>query len=143
MQGEDSLAIHWGPWAGAGMAASLNEDKLQQSGLLLISPDQGLQMLRMQLNSLPTRQNIRYSVSCNEVFLKRHRFHWSMPDHSTDSQNVTMHSLNTLVEENSAHPLSRDDIVEILVRSVRPLLSEEPFLTSPLMDIGLDSLGAT
>jgi hypothetical protein len=66
-----------------------------------------------------------------------------MPDHSTDSQNVTMHSLNTLVEENSAHPLSRDDIVEILVRSVRPLLSEEPFLTSPLMDIGLDSLGAT
>lgn len=135
----DSLAIHWGPWAGAGMAASLNDEKLQSSGLFLISPDQGIQMLRTLLNSLPTRQNIRYSVSCNEVFLKKHRSQWSMDVPSTGSENETMHLPNTFVEENL---ISKDDTVEILVRSIRPLLSEEPILTSPLMDLGLDSLGA-
>eukprot|EP00890_Picochlorum_soloecismus_P001111 jgi/Picsp_1/1/NSC_00001-R1 len=140
-QGVDSLAIHWGPWAGAGMAASLNNDKLQNSGLLLIPPVEGVHMLRILLLSFPTRQNIRYCVSCNEVFLKKYQSKWSITDHSIGSENGPLHALNALTEENSAPPLSRDDTVEILLRSVRPLLSDEPILTSPLMDMGLDSLG--
>jgi NADPH:quinone reductase-like Zn-dependent oxidoreductase/thioesterase domain-containing protein/acyl carrier protein len=50
--GLPAIAINWGPWAGAGMAASEGRDKAVQSrGMALIEPEQGLNLLGQLIGS--------------------------------------------------------------------------------------------
>ncbi|WP_424097234.1 SDR family NAD(P)-dependent oxidoreductase [Moorena producens] len=47
-QGLPGLSINWGPWAAGGMAArldSLNQQRLDRSGMIAIKPEQGMQAL--------------------------------------------------------------------------------------------------
>ncbi len=51
-KGLAALSINWGPWAGVGMAAGLDEREhggWARQGIVLIEPDQGIQMLEMMM----------------------------------------------------------------------------------------------
>jgi len=63
--GENVVAVNWGPWAGAGMASALREDRLERAGLRRLSPNDGRRVLdaamvsdAAQLLAAPPREKI-------------------------------------------------------------------------------------
>jgi len=156
-RGLPATSINWGPWAEAGMAADLGkrgEQRMTQSGISLITPEQGMQMLEQVLGS--ARAQVAILPITWSKFLKQFPMGKEPPlflnivketRPAVKADMATVKTVNFVQELERALPAERPDLLMAHVREQAvKVLGLEPSssieLQQPLNELGLDSLMA-
>ncbi|NEO44601.1 MAG: SDR family NAD(P)-dependent oxidoreductase [Moorea sp. SIO4A3] len=148
--GLPGLSINWGPWAAAGMAArldSLNQQRLQSSGMIAIKPEQGM----MALGSLLSESQSQVGV----FPINWSRFVRQLPGGQKMPFLEALISTEPSLTQKSAfreqlEAAAVDERQELLTTQIRSLIAktlgwtdtQKIGMRQPLFDLGLDSLMA-
>ncbi|MDJ0702360.1 MAG: SDR family NAD(P)-dependent oxidoreductase [Leptolyngbyaceae cyanobacterium MO_188.B28] len=149
IQGLPGLSIQWGPWAQAGMAASLNsalQGRMRQSGFQFISASEGCQVLG-QLLAEPVSEvavaPIDWSSFSQQMSVTKPPFLEAFLDQATDSIQVSEPILNL-------QSVTAEERKQLLMAHLQREIAKVLGLSKPgsieprqrLLDLGLDSLMA-
>ncbi|GFZ92567.1 type I polyketide synthase [Okeania sp. KiyG1] len=148
--GLPGLSINWGVWATSGMAArlnSLNQKRLESSGISAIKPEQGMQALESLLSDAPSQVGV-FPVNWL-TFLRELPGGQTMPFLSAFlATEPSLTQKSAFREQLEATPVSeRQEFLNTHVRSaIAKTLGLQDIqkigMRQPLFDFGLDSLMA-
>lgn len=139
VRGQAGSSVQWGPWADVGMAAGgAIHVRMQAGGIGLLSPAEGVHAWRSCLR--PSGLAV-----CALVAVDWARFFDAFPRADIQpildgmrQQNHTMKHLPSAPRHSQVNGISLPEIMSTLRHTIGPHVDED----SPLMDAGLDSLGA-
>lgn len=146
--GAPATTVNWGAWAGAGMAANAGLERMKRLGFGAIEPMKGVAALTYILSEQTltgARGQILASLFYWDRFARNESFFNFVKADSTQS---TMQALTTGSSTNARNlelplSLSYDVIFDQIKMAVRQIIGDDVAATSPLIDAGLDSLGAS
>jgi acyl transferase domain-containing protein/acyl carrier protein len=161
--GLNTSSMQWGAWSGVGMAARLKTvlDNVQQAGLGVVSPSQGLKALGAMLHGYFT-SIIPGPVLVSPIEAAKLRKQLGSTFHSTDGggpamfaavlrepydpsiemSKTTKRHYHEAVTSQKQIEVPHASVEELVTATVRDLLELNVPRDAPLMDSGLDSLGA-
>ena len=152
-QGMPIVSMNWGAWSGLGMASKINSARLSRLGLGSLSSEQGISILRRTLLKLFSGSGVKPSMIGNQ-------FNWNAirqadcPYHDilacVDSQDE-MPNEHKRASENAVdshqkllgfHQMQRDALRTEIMKTVAFVLGYSVHPDAPLIQSGIDSLGA-
>jgi 3-oxoacyl-(acyl-carrier-protein) synthase len=128
-----AASVQFGPWADVGMAAAGNIAKrMRAQGVGLIKPTEGL--MAMELVAQPGGPSVLLMapVKMNRLVAT------SVPTFLSGLASEALDGLASTLEETSQRPVELDAVLSVVRRTV----GSSPDADVPLMEAGLDSLGA-
>ena len=147
-QGLPGLSINWGPWAAAGMAArldSINQQRLESSGMIAIKPEQGMIALGSLLSDSQSQVGV-FPVNWSK-FLRQFLGGQKMPFLSaliSTEPSLTQKSAFLLKFEATVASERRSLLVDHVRCQVAPVLGinnpKSISLGAGFFDLGMDSL---
>eukprot|EP00921_Rhytidocystis_pertsovi_P005095 GHVQ01008804.1.p1 GENE.GHVQ01008804.1~~GHVQ01008804.1.p1 ORF type:complete len:4630 (+),score=744.88 GHVQ01008804.1:433-13890(+) len=137
-QGLAAQSIMWGPWTEQGMAAGL-VDVLDKAGLRGITNELGLRVLGDVMRN-PTTHSV---LCCQSIvwknFLRRYAF--DTPTYFSQVNTLGMSASDVGVDINTVSKDELTNLILVLAQQVSGS-AELPAGSTPVLDLGLDSLGA-
>ena len=164
--GQAQVSVQWGPWSGGGMAVQSHStaSRASRMGMSMLTADQGLGVLGALLHGMPAparmvsdgglRQLPQVTVSPIEWPKLTQQLGNAVPDlllefapysllsadqHSTESSITRSRVAATA---HAAAKTTKHDVQAQVMAAVRNVLGADIAPDEPLMDAGLDSLGA-
>eukprot|EP00916_Digyalum_oweni_P000048 GHVL01000063.1.p1 GENE.GHVL01000063.1~~GHVL01000063.1.p1 ORF type:complete len:2609 (+),score=591.47 GHVL01000063.1:913-7827(+) len=141
------LSIQWGPWVEQGMAVNM-KDVLSKAGMVGLNNDLGLSILSScMMNDIP--HGVIGALSVNwRMWIDVHGgkmtpFFSNIKNQLSPPRNRDRKSRKKKTKI-AINDISKDELVNILAKEVQLVsgLTEMPDRDLPLMDLGVDSLGA-
>ncbi|BDA51455.1 probable oleandomycin polyketide synthase, modules 5 and 6 [Coccomyxa sp. Obi] len=143
-QGVAAISVNWGAWAGSGMAAKAGIERMERMGFGALEPGAGMAALGSLLGSLRAARCTPPSLTASVILWDRLKVTAPYYGEFKGAQNKQAAALNAAANQSAQtlQVMSADDIMRLLRSAVSAVLGASVADDQPLVEAGLDSLGA-